>query len=77
MLIRILRAYQGESYVLKGKCPACRKRVALAKGAKIKDLVTCPNCKTVLEITRKFPPVLDWAEDTMTSSYLGRIRNRF
>jgi DNA-directed RNA polymerase subunit RPC12/RpoP len=44
-------------------CPSCKKTVRLAEKMKVQELITCPNCYSNLELVKKFPPTLDWAED--------------
>ena len=52
------------------KCPACKKTVHLQEKTMVQDLITCPYCKSILELVNKFPPTLDWAEEdpAVTSS---------
>jgi DNA-directed RNA polymerase subunit RPC12/RpoP len=45
------------------KCPSCKKIVRLAERMKVQDLITCPHCNSNLELVKKFPSTLDWAED--------------
>ena len=52
----------------KAKCPACEKIIYMHQEIKIRELVTCPHCKSVLELVDNFPPSLDWAEDPVVYS---------
>ena len=45
------------------KCPTCKKTVRLAERMRVQELITCPHCKSDLELVKKFPPTLDWVED--------------
>ena len=45
------------------KCPSCKKTVRLADSMKVQELITCSYCSSNLELIKKFPPTLDWAED--------------
>lgn len=58
----------------KAKCPACKKMFVLERGYQLEDLVKCPECKSILEVTRIEPPILEIAEDPMTS--LSTQKNR-
>jgi hypothetical protein len=53
---------------MKAKCPSCNKVVELQDETKVQELVTCPFCKTILELVKKFPPTLDWVEDVTIGS---------
>ena len=50
------------------KCPSCGKNIQLQEETKVQELITCPNCKSVLELINNFPPTLDWAEDPAVCS---------
>jgi DNA-directed RNA polymerase subunit RPC12/RpoP len=52
----------------KAKCPACKKVILLDQEFKVRELINCPHCNTILEIVKKFPPTLDWADDPMVYS---------
>ena len=52
----------------KAKCPSCKKIVEMQENAKVRELITCPYCNSILEIVNKFPPTLDWAEDPSVCS---------
>lgn len=52
----------------KAKCPSCKNTVEFEEKIKVQDLITCPHCKSLLELVNQFPPTLDWAEDTGISS---------
>jgi len=44
-------------------CPACNKVIQLPEETKVQDLISCPQCISLLQLIRQFPPILDWAED--------------
>ena len=56
----------------KAKCPTCQKIIDFRKRQKIRELVTCPHCKNLLEVVQEFPQRLDWAEDPQVFSFRSR-----
>jgi DNA-directed RNA polymerase subunit RPC12/RpoP len=52
----------------KAKCPSCKNTVEIQEETKVKDLITCPHCHSILELIKIFPPTLDWAEDPAIAS---------
>ena len=42
-------------------CPACRETFTIAGCILVDDWITCPHCRTDLEIICLEPPELDWA----------------
>ena len=52
----------------KAKCPSCKKIILFQDKAKVQDLITCPHCKSLLELVNQFPPTLDWTEDPVVHS---------
>ncbi len=42
-------------------CPSCDKTVTLTGNPKIGQKLTCPSCKTELEVVEVNPVELDWA----------------
>ena len=58
-------------------CPSCKKTVRLAERMKVQELITCPNCKSNLELVKKFPPTLDWAEDPSVNSSRRNFSNLY
>jgi len=51
----------------KSRCPSCQKVIDLQGKVNVREHITCPNCRENLEIVRKFPLTLDWAEDPAVS----------
>lgn len=51
----------------KAKCPSCKKVIQFQETVKVQELITCPHCKSILELVRLFPPTLDWAEDPVAN----------
>ena len=49
-------------------CPACKKVVKVQEETEVLELISCPHCKSLLELVNLFPPTLDWAEDPAVSS---------
>lgn len=47
---------------LRARCPACNAWVYLRDAAEVWDLVNCPECNALLEITDLRPPTLDYAD---------------
>ena len=47
----------------RAKCPACKEIIEFGEKIKVQGLVSCPNCKLLLELVQDFPLKLDWAED--------------
>ena len=45
------------------KCPSCKKIIQFQDKVKIQELVECPLCNSILELVKKFPLTLDWADD--------------
>jgi hypothetical protein len=64
-----------EQTMAKVQCPACKKVFILPVGTKIRDLVDCPKCGSILEFVRDFPPKMDWAEDPSIQSFRS-FRNK-
>jgi lysine biosynthesis protein LysW len=58
----------------KTRCPACKKTIELEEDIDLFDLIKCSACKTLLEVVRKDPPELDWADDHISSSSARKIR---
>ena len=48
----------------KARCPSCKNIIELQEETKVQELITCLNCKSILELVKKFPPTLDWPEDS-------------
>jgi len=42
----------------KAMCPKCQNRIPVAGVIKIQDVITCPKCKTMLEVISKVPLTL-------------------
>jgi hypothetical protein len=52
----------------KAKCPSCKKIIEIQVKSKVRDLITCPHCKSYLELVNKYPLTLDWADDPVVCS---------
>jgi lysine biosynthesis protein LysW len=50
---------------IRARCPACNALVTLRDNVEVWDIVTCPECQTVLEVVDLRPPTLDYANDEM------------
>lgn len=46
------------------RCPSCSTRINLRDDAEVWDLVTCPECNSLLEIVDLRPPTLDYTSDS-------------
>ena len=51
----------------KAKCPTCQKIIQLEGKLKVQELTVCGSCGIVLEVVRRFPVMLDWIEDPISS----------
>ena len=51
----------------KSKCPVCSSDVIIDDGAYENDIVDCPVCNSVLEITTLHPATLGVVEDNSES----------
>lgn len=43
---------------IKTKCPKCQNPISIEAQIKIQDAITCPKCKTMLEVISKVPLTL-------------------
>jgi C4-type Zn-finger protein len=50
------------------ECPLCGKVIQLKKQTKVRQLITCPYCRSLLELVHQSPPTLDWVEDPLIYS---------
>ena len=57
----------------KAKCPSCKQIIQLAEGIKVQALVSCPQCKSYLELVNNFPPTLALIEDLALYSSQGKL----
>ena len=48
---------------VRARCPACGASVNLRDGAEVWDVVNCPECNALLEITDLRPPTLNYASE--------------
>jgi lysine biosynthesis protein LysW len=46
-----------------GFCPECGSEIRLRKAPHLGQQVTCPICKSKLEVVNRNPVELDWVED--------------
>lgn len=46
-------------------CPACKGTIHLQENTKVNELVSYPNCSSLLEFISQHPPVLSWADDPL------------
>ena len=58
----------------RAKCPACKKIINLDQRYKVRELITCPFCQSLLEVVSEHPQKLDWAEDPQITSSLRSYR---
>lgn len=43
----------------KASCIACKKMIELQEDINVQELITCPYCKSIMELIRLNPPTLD------------------
>jgi lysine biosynthesis protein LysW len=48
---------------MKADCPSCDAQVNVGSKPRMGQFITCPNCRTKLEITWLDPVELDWPYD--------------
>ena len=56
------------------QCLACKHEIRLDNYLALYDLIVCPECKVILEITQLNPVKLEWSEDPITSPLSRKSR---
>lgn len=54
---------------LSAKCPACGDTIEFATTPKLKDVLNCPCCESLLQVMRSVPVLLMWWFDNELVSY--------
>jgi hypothetical protein len=61
----------------RAKCLACKKMIKLQEDIKAQELITCPYCKSILELMGLNPPTLDWPDDPVVRPSRGILSKMY